>query len=317
MVENECFLCYNINYNLTRRDKYMKKYVSILVTMIMFLGCISIFAACSNTQNSEVSIKYIDSKLYARFDSGIPGSGMGAGSSYMPADSAISFEEYEKDSAVCISRSNYYVRCMITFNNTPKDYKAIDVFELNYFTLDTSFKPERYMVRREGEKDNEIEALIYLQNYTFTETEHIIKSLTYTMFDSTVGKKVQKTFELNYKFKTTPIPNFINRFNSETQFDIIKQDTENINKILNFSVDTNVEYDSILCNLNRQGVIFHQNEYTSLENEKEFAKSNLYTYETTQREYYYKTELVDVGYVSNGVKYYFNPVSFMLWDYKV
>ena len=135
--------------------------------------------------------------------------------------------------------------------------------------------------------------------------------------NDTVGEKIQKTYELNYKFKTAPIPNFINRFNSETKFDIIKQDTEDINTILNFSVDTDIEYDSILCNLNRQGVIFYQSEYTSLANEKEFAKSNLYTYESTQREYYYKTELVVVGFVSNGVKYYFNPVSFMMWDYKV
>ena len=86
---------------------------------------------------------------------------------------------------------------MISFNNTPKDYKAIDVYELNYFTLDTSYNPERYMVRREGKKSNEIEVLIYLQNYTFSETEHMIKALTYTMFDATVGEKIQKTYELS------------------------------------------------------------------------------------------------------------------------
>lgn len=98
---------------------------------------------------------------------------------------------------------------------------------------------------------------------------------------------------------------------------IIKKDSDDINKILNFAVESNVEYDSILYNLNRQGVIFYQSEYSSLANEKEYAKSNLYTYETAQREYYYKTELVVVGYVSNGIKYYFNPVSFLMWDYKV
>ena len=295
----------------------MKKIFICFLSSIIFLSCIGIFSACSDLQNSEISINYIDSKLYARFDSGVPGSGLGAGTSYMPSDSAISFDEYEKGSEVCISRSNYYVRFMITFNNTPKGYKAIDVYELNYFTLDTSYKPERYMVQREGKKNNEIETLIYLQNYTFSETEHMIKSLTYTMFDSTVGEKVQKTFELNYKFNTTPISNFINRFDSETKFDIIKQDTEDINKILNFSVDTNIKYDSLLCNINRQGVIFYQSEYTSLANEKEFIKSSLYTYESTRREYYYKIELVVVGYVSNGVKYYFSPVSFMMWDYKL
>ena len=82
----------------------MKKYLSVLLSAILFLGCISIFSACSNSQNSKISIKYIDSKLYARFDSGIPGSGMGAGSSYIPHDSAISFDEYEKGSEICISR---------------------------------------------------------------------------------------------------------------------------------------------------------------------------------------------------------------------
>lgn len=291
----------------------MKKYLYVFLTTIMFLVCLSGFSACSNSGNSEISIKYIDSKLYARFGSNIPGESGG----YMPYNSAISFEEYEKGSEVCISRSNYYVRFMLTFKNTPKDYKAIDVYELNYFTLDTSFNPERYMIKREGKNSKEIEVLIYLQNYTFSETNHMIKSLTYTMFDSTVGEKVQKTFDLNYKFTTAPIPNFINRFNTDTKFDIIKKDSDDINKILNFAVESNVEYDSILYNLNRQGVIFYQSEYSSLANEKEYVKSNLYTYETAQKEYYYKTELVVVGYVSNGIKYYFNPVSFLMWDYKV
>ncbi len=294
----------------------MKKLLYAIIACIICFGCIGNLFACSNSESSEISIEYIDSKLYARFDSGIPGSGLGPMSSYMPYDGVISFDEYEKGSELCISRSNYYVRFMITFNDTPNGYKAIDVYDLNYLTLDTSFNEEKHMVRREGENFKEIEVLIYLQNYTHSETEHTIKSLTYTMFDSTVGEKVQKTFALNYKFTTEPIPNFINRFNSETKFDIIKQDSEDINTILNFTVVTNIEYDSILYNLNRQGVIFDNSKYSSLANEKEYAKANLYTYETTQNEYYYKTEFIVVGYVSNGVKYYFNPMSFMMWDYK-
>ncbi len=295
----------------------MKKYISFIVTIIMCISCISICSACSNLGSSEISIEYIDSKLYARFDSGVPGSGLGSTSSYMPYDGVISFDEYEKGSEICISRSNYYVRFMITFNDTPNGYKAIDVYDLNYLTLDTSFNAEKHMARREGENSKEIEVLIYLQNYTHSETEHTIKSLTYTMFDSTVGENVQKSFDLNYTFTISPIPNFIDRFSSETKFDIIKQDTEDTNRVLNFTVDSNIEYDSILYNLNRQGVIFYESEYSSLANEKEYAKVNLYTYETTQNEYYYKTALIVVGYVSNGVKYYFSPISFMMWDYKV
>ena len=294
----------------------MKRHLFTIVAFIITFGCVGYFSSCSSSPSSDIEIKYIDSKLYARFDSSNPGSGLGSGS-YMPQNSPISFDEYEKGSEECISRSNYYVRFLIVFHNTPKDYKAIDVYELNYLTLDTTYQPERYLVQREGKNAKEIEVLIYLQNYTFSETEHKIKSLTYTMFDSIIGEKVQTTFELNYRFTTAPIPNFINRFDSETKFDIIEQNTEDINKVLNFTVETNIEYDSILYNLNRQGVIFYQHEYTSLANEKEYAKSSLYTYETTQKDYDYKTELVVVGYVSNGTKFYFNPVSFMMWDFKM
>ena len=162
----------------------MKKILNLFLCLLIITMGISCFTACSHSSNSEISIKYLDDKLYARFDSSVPGSGLSYNSSYMPYDGVISFEEYEKGSEPCISRSNRYVRFMLTFNNTPQGYKAIDVYHLNYITLDSTINSKKYMSSREGTNFKEIEILIYLQHMTVTETEHTIKSLTYTVFDS-------------------------------------------------------------------------------------------------------------------------------------
>ncbi len=284
----------------------MKKFLTVVLLFIFSFSCISFLPACAN---SEISIKYMDSKLYARFDSGVPGSGLDYQTSHMEYNSAISFAEYEKGSENCISRSNYYVRFYLIFNSTPKGYKAIDIYKLNYLTLDSFLdKDKKLFSKKEGKTDKEIEILIYLQNYTVSETEHTVKSLTYTTFDSTVGENVQKTFDLNYKFNIQPIPNFFNRFNADSKFDVIS--VECSKSKFKFTVESNIDYDKILYKVDKNGRYKYSSHYSSLVTEDTMNKSEIYTYESDIYEYYWYVNFTVVGYQNDNINYYTYPMGF-------
>ena len=288
----------------------MKKILNLFLCLLIITMGISCFTACSHSSNSEISIKYLDDKLYARFDSSVPGSGLSYNSSYMPYDGVISFEEYEKGSEPCISRSNRYVRFMLTFNNTPQGYKAIDVYHLNYITLDSTINSKKYMSSREGTNFKEIEILINLQHMTVTETEHTIKSLTYTVFDSIKGEDVQKTFDLNYSFTTDPIPNFFNRFNNESKFDAVATECSK-NKLI-FSINSNLNFDKIIYQVDKQGKGQYLMHYVALVKESTMDKAEFYVYETNVNEYFWYTEFTIVGYQKDGINYYTYPMSFSM-----
>ena len=232
---------------------------------------------------------------------------MSYSSSYMPVDGAISFEEYEKESDICISRSNIYVRFMLTFNDTPQRYKAIDVYQLNYLTVDST---EKYMSFREGKHSNEIEILIYLQHMTYPETNHKVKSLTYTIFDSVTGENVQKTFDLNYSFNTKPIHNFFNRFDNDSKFNTVAIETS-ISKF-EFLIESNIEYDKILYQVDKRGRLGYAAKYISIVNEDTMDKSESYIYESNVNEYYWYVVVTIVGYQKDNVNYYTYPMSFSM-----
>lgn len=287
----------------------MKKIVCVVSVIVLIATCSFILSSCAK-ENAEIAIKLIDTKLYARFKSDAPDS---IGSGYLPPHYPISFQAYERGAEKCISRSNHYARFMLTFNNTPDGYSAIDIFEINYLTVDSSYYPNRPVLSRAGSKSNEIEVIIYVQNYTSSETQHTIKSVNYTAFDSILGENITKTFDLNYTFMTEEILNFINRFDNSTHFTATRITTEGSNTQLAFSIDTNLEYDGILYNTNKEGHYIYQADYTAIESEQVLYKSDLYRYESSQT-YYFGTRFIIVGFVLDEVKYYINPISFVMWD---
>lgn len=291
---------------------FMKKILNLFLCLLIITIDIFYFTACSHLPNSEISIKYLDDKLYARFDSSVPGSGLSYTSSYMPYDGIISFEEYEKGSESCISRSNRYVRFMLTFNNTPQGYKAIDVYHLNYITLNSTINSKKYMLSREGSKSNEIEILIYLQHMTVSQVEYTINSLAYTVFDSIKGEDVQKTFDLNYNFTVDPIPNFFNRFSNESKFDAVV--TECSKNKLNFIIESNCDFDKILYKVDKQGKMQYTSHYMALVKEATMDKAEFYVYESNINEYFWYTEFTVVGYQKDGKNYYTYPMSFSMND---
>lgn len=288
----------------------MKKIlISIICSIIIFVGIFN-FTACTNFSNienhSEISIKYLDDKLYARFDSSVPGSGLSYQTSYMPSDGVISFEEYEKGSEICISRSNRYARFIVNFNNTPKGYKAIDVYTLNYITMDSAISSKKYISFREGANSNEIEILLFLQSYTDSRTKHTINSLTYTVFDTVLGEDVQKTFDLNYSFSVDPIPNFFNRFNDESKFDAVVN--ESADNKLSFHINSNINFDKIIYKVDKQGKMQYASHYVALVKEATMDKADIYVYESIMNQYYWYTEFTVVGYQKDGINYYTYPM---------
>lgn len=287
----------------------MKKVFKLLcVLSIIIINIFNLLCGVGCSNNSEVTISFKDEANYARYDSSVPGSGLGYTSSFMPYDGAISFEQYEEildKSELYTSRCNKYVRFILTFNNTPKGYSAIDVYNIKEFKVDGRLK---YVRSRIGNNTKQIEILIYLQNYTNTNNEHNVNSITYSYFDSVLGDKNEKTTELNYKFQTKSISNFFNRFNTETKFDATV--VECTNQKIVFSVESNINYDKIVYNVDKRER--NGSRYTSLVNEGLMDKSDSYIYETSMNEYYWYINIEIVGYQKDNVIYYSYPISYSL-----
>lgn len=284
------------------RGDVMKKIVIFFLICLLLINTISLTTACS--KKSEIEIEYKDNKLYSVFSDKNLGQEISNYNSKLP----ISFENYESTATTCVARANIYVRFIITFNNTPKGYKAIDVYELKNLNLETTYEPERKLTCRAGKKDNEIEVIIYLQSMSNSEIHHKIKSLTYKEFDSVTGQKIEKTFELNYKFNIKNDLNYINRFDDKTKFnaDVISATKTSVS----FNIDTAMDYDSIVYYVNRVGTGFYSGGSTvAVILEDEMAKANSYYYYNSKGYSGWVYSLSIVGYKKNGIVYYFSPIS--------
>ena len=261
----------------------------------MFFVCTT-FSLYSCNMN-EVDITLVEQKIHSRLDT--------MHSSY---NSVISFEEFEKDNEIIESRSYCYVKFCLTFNLTPKGYNAYEVYTLKSLTVDSN---EAGFVSQAGENSNEIEFLIWLP-YLTSESSHIVNQFTFSKFDSTIGENVEKTVELNYQFNSLTAPNWINRFARNTKIEATA--TELNRNIVSFYVDTEVEYDYLIYNIDRN--MRSSSRYEAVESEKLMKKANSYSYSPEYNNAYdWYLSLSIVGFQVNNISYYFGSIEFSLMEW--
>ncbi|MCH5153586.1 MAG: hypothetical protein J1F71_00085 [Clostridiales bacterium] len=277
----------------------MKNKNYILICLIFaFLGTFKL-VGCGKSEG-DIVFSYIDEKAFAIYQTN---------NLYSLLRSPISFDTYDSANTDCPSRSNNYVRFNVKFNRTPSGYNASDIFEIKSIKINNI----DYKVNsRQGKTNKDIEILTVFQ-YNIESRVEKISSITYSQFDSVIGDNIDKIAELNYKFTPKTIPNWIDRFGPETKFDIVEQDTDDKRKNIRFSVETGIEYDSLIYNVNQQGVDYRQGEFKAIISEAEYAKTAIYKYESTGVLNMMTNDFIIVGYFKNGIKYYFSPIHILMW----
>lgn len=213
----------------------MKKLTTFIISALIGFICLFSFSSCAPTK--AVTIKYLDDKYYA-WDTPIT----------YDYDRSISFIQYEEEQQ-CIARSYRYARLMLTFHETPKGYKAIDVYNLGTLTVSPQNGTTRNasMISRAGENSKEIEIIIWLQHMSDSNTLFNVKSLDYTDFDSILGQDVQTTIDLNYSFKIKE--RSVNYVGGGFEPKVIECNRQQ----LCFSIETNIDYDEIIYHVDRLG----------------------------------------------------------------
>lgn len=274
----------------------MKKLLSFIISTVIGVICLFPFYGC--TSKESVTIKYLDDKYYA-WDTPITYS----------YDRAINFSQYEEDQQ-CISRSYRYARLMLTFQETPKGYKAIDVYSLGALTVSpqNGSVQNLYMASRAGDNPKNIEIIVWLQHMSDSNTLFNIKSLDYTNFDSTLGQDVQTTIDLNYSFKVKERP--VNYVGGGFEPNLIECNRQQ----LRFSIETDIDYDEIIYRVDRLGRYGETRENKIIVKEDTMPKADSYTYASETNAYWYYDQFSVVGYLKNGVKYYTWNRSFSLLD---
>ena len=271
--------------------KNFKTLLTIILAIVIGIATMFTSMACNNGENSELSVKFVDDTVYARFNG-----------KHDFERFYLSFEEYENGSEKCPSRSYCYAKLLLSFNNTPKGYTAYEIYDIDYVTIDNN---QQRICSREGAKYNQIEIIIWIPYYT-SDFTHTIQSVTVTSFDSVKGENVQKTIETNYNFESTVVSNWVNRFMEETAFDatIIQSTKEQIS----FCVDTSIDYDKLIYNATQHRINHY--EFEAIVSEGLLAKTNIYTCDTKINIYDHYVEISIVGYQKDGVNYYFSPIVF-------
>lgn len=274
----------------------MKKLTTFIISVLLEFICLFPFSGCVTSK--AVTIKYLDDNYYA-WDTPIT----------YGYDRPIGFVEYEEEQQ-CIARSYRYARLMLEFHETPKGYKAIDIYKLGALTVAPQNDRERnaYMISRAGENPKEIEIIIWLQHMSNSNTLFNVKSLDYTYFDSILGQDVQTTIDLNYSFKIKE--RSVNYVGGGFEPKVIECNRQQ----LCFSIETDIDYDEIIYQVDRLGRYGETLENKIIVKEGTMPKGDSYTYASTTNAYYYYDQFSVVGYQKNGVKYYTWLRSFSLLD---
>ena len=275
----------------------VRRTISCFLVLVLLISNVFVLFSCGI---GEIRVKFVDDTVYARFNSS-------EGGAYMPYNAVISFEDYEKGSEKCPSRSYCYAKFLLTFNNTPRGYTAYEIYDIDYVTVDGNSQSVR---SRAGKKYNQIEIILWLPYFT-ANSRHSLQTITFTHFDSKIGKKVQKTEKANCNFESTVVSNWVDRFDEETLFKGTL--IESTKQTIAFSIDSSIEYDKLIYNVTQYGDLADSGEFKSLVNEEELYRAEKYTYRTplaASHHWYFGLSIV--GYQRAGVNYYFSPITFYI-----
>lgn len=275
----------------------MKKFLTFLIISIMSFCYVFGFSACNSSQ--DITVKFLDDKLYTRYGDDY----------YYSYNTPISFEDYEKGNRIFKSRAYCYARLLITFNNAPDGYYASEVFQLSSVVVDD--QKVGYSLKQE-EESNEMEIILWFQ-YLTDQNEHCLNSISYKQYDAVINDYVEHDFELNYWFTITVEDNWIDRFNPDTKFNATKIN-EPSKQLLLFTVETNLDYDYIVYNVDRCHIDRPSADYSAIFTEWEMEKSDVYRFETSGAEYFYRTNFSIVGFKKDSIIYYISPISFYMDD---
>ena len=303
-IANDWFLWYNI---------IMKK-ISCIIVFIICLP-ILLLSGCTNN-NSEIKISQIDSKSYTIYEE-----------SSSPV--IIDFDDFDNFTQEQYpSRSYCYTKFVLKFQNTPDGYDAYDVFHVlsvkisrkeNETLSNSEYEYDNYYINaRKCDKDRKSIELLLQTPYFCLQTDYKIKSISYRYFDSVVGQNIDKTIEVNYKFTPKFVDNFLSiNTNSHYNYTITQyfkaNKTDNCSKTLyEFTIETNLEYDSIIYNVDKIGVYYDLGKKTVIETESIMSKKDIYQYENPNNEYYWRIQFTIVGLIKDNIKSYFNPITYVM-----
>ena len=103
----------------------MRKILIVLLSIFLMFCNVLFLTSC---KKSEITIEFIGDVVRSRFNyiAGVPEY------SLYP----ISFEDYEKGDDEYHSRSFCHAKLTLTFNNTPKEYTAEDLYHIDKIIVD-------------------------------------------------------------------------------------------------------------------------------------------------------------------------------------
>ena len=273
--------------------------------------CLSIFlfSGCSNNK-AEITISQVESKSYTIYDR------------MTSSPIIIDFDDFDNFTQEQYpSRSYCYTKFVLRFQNTPEGYDAYDVYKVKSVNISkkeiwsshiTEYD-DYYLKTRKKENDKKSIELLLQTPYFCLKSEYRIKSVTYSYFDSVLGETAEKTIDVDYKFAPKFVDNFLNintdsyyHYNITQHFNAVK--TSNCSKTLyEFTVDTDLDYDSIIYNVDRIGTRYSSGQTEVIETESVMTKKDLYQYEANNTGSEWRIQFSIVGFIKNNVKSYFYP----------
>ena len=261
--------------------------------LVLIFGCFFMvtFTSCSNKK--DITIEFVDDYVFT-----VP-----SDFAYPGETCCLSFYHYGKLSKSCESRAYSCARLNLFFNITPENYKASDVYQIKSIILNDR---ECFVKSRQGEEDKIIEIIIPLK-YITNQNTNAITQITYTEFDNLTGGRKECVYATDYIFQTRTIPNYVS-FN-KSEYMNITYTTNDEGTDYEYQVDTNINYDKIIYNIDTYNWFTADRQVKSSENL--WNKGDLLSFKIQKNSSSMWYGIITfVGFQKDGINYYFNQKAF-------